>query len=236
MHKLYRISIVVPTFNEQERIELLIKDIQKKAKLIPSEIIIADGGSTDKTLEIAQKAGAKIVVSPKKGRAAQMNYGASMALGNVLHFVHADCHLPVGFVNDIQEALTNGYQSGCYRFRFDSPDFILKINSFFTRFNALTFRGGDQTLFITRALFDEIGGFDEHYVIMEDYDIIRRIWAKNRALFKLIPKSVLVSARKYQTNSWLRVQLANLRAMISFRQNKPPQQIADTYQKMLNYR
>ena len=236
MAKIYQISVIVPTFNEEERIGALIKDIRQKANLPAPEIIIADGGSTDKTREIAEKAGVKVVVSPKKGRAAQMNYGASVALGNMLHFVHADCQLPVGFVNDIQEALANGYQSGCYRFRFDSPAFMLKINSFFTRFNVLTFRGGDQTLFITRELFDEIGGFDEYYVIMEDYDIIRRIWAKNRALFKLIPRSVLVSARKYQTNSWLRVQLANLRAMTSFQQNKPPQQIADTYRKMLNYR
>lgn len=232
----FQISIVIPTFNEAANIEKLVSDIRNKAKQNQPEIIIADGGSSDQTVAIAQQMGIKVVVSPQASRATQMNFGAAQATGNVFYFVHADCQLHPDFVQDIGLAVQAGYEAGCYRFRFDSPAFMLKINSFFTRFNLLTFRGGDQTLFITKTVFEELGGFDPYFVIMEDYDIIRKIWAKNRSWFKVIPKNVLVSARKYQTNSWLRVQLANLCAMISFLQNKPPQQIADTYRKMLNYR
>jgi rSAM/selenodomain-associated transferase 2 len=232
----FQISIVIPTFNEATNIEKLVRDIRAKTYQNQPEIIVADGGSTDQTVAVAQQMGVKVVLSPKAGRAPQMNLGAAQATGSVLYFVHADCQLHPDFVSDIEAALQAGYEAGCYRFRFDSPAFMLKINNFFTRFNLLTFRGGDQTLFITKTLFEELGGFDPHYVIMEDYDIIRKIWAKNRRLFKVVPKDVLVSARKYQTNSWLRVQLANLSAMIAFQQNKSPQQIADAYRKALNYR
>lgn len=232
----FQLSIIIPALNEAENLAELLPDIQQKAAGKAVEIIVIDGGSRDQTIEIAQRLGAKAMVSPRGGRAAQMNFGATVAQSNVLYFVHADGRLPTRFVEDIEQAVATGYEAGCYRFRFDSEAFMLKINGFCTRFNALTFRGGDQTLFISRSLFEAIGGFDEHYVIMEDYDIIRRIWAKNRQLFKVIQKDVIVSARKYETNSWLRVQLANLRAMISFNQNKPPQEIAKQYKKMLNYR
>jgi hypothetical protein len=139
-------------------------------------------------------------------------------------------------VSDIGQAIQEGYQAGCYRFRFDSDKFMLKINSYFTRFNSLTVRGGDQTLFITRTLFEDLGGFDENYVIMEEYDFLRRLWTRNRSIFKLIPKDVLVSARKYDTNSWMRVQMANLVAMTLFRLGADPARIAYSYKKMLDYR
>ncbi|MEZ4902384.1 MAG: TIGR04283 family arsenosugar biosynthesis glycosyltransferase [Spirosomataceae bacterium] len=231
-----QISVVIPTFNEQENIGALIGLLQKNGGDTMKEIIVVDGESTDKTIEITQQKGVIALKSPQKGRAAQMNYGAKLATGDVLYFVHADTRVLPSFVEDIQQAFQEGYLSGCYRFQFDSPKLMLKINSYFTRFNLLTFRGGDQTLFISKVLFDELGGFDEYYVIMEEYDLLRRLWAKNRSLFKLIPKSVLVSARKYDTNSWLRVQLANLVAVILFRFGINPTRIAHLYKQMLNYR
>ena len=69
-------------------------------------------------------------------------------------------------------------------------------------------RRGDQSLFIKKELFDELGGYDDELKIMEDYDFIKR--AKKEFLFKVIPKNILVSARKYQNNSYLKVNLANL--------------------------
>ena len=95
-------------------------------------------------------------------------------------------------------------------------------------------RGGDQTLFITRTLFQRLGGFDEQFVIMEDFDIIVRI--RRVASFAIIPQDVLVSARKYETNGWLRVQLANLTAFSLFFLKVSPGRIARTYKAMLHYR
>lgn len=231
-----RISVIIPTFNEEKNIAPLVEYLRNEGGPALQEIIVADGGSHDQTVEAAHKAGAIVVVSPKKGRAAQMNYGVTFTTAEILYFVHADARPPMGFVADIQAAVSRGFQSGCYRFRFDSDKKILKLNNYLTHLNILTARGGDQTLFITRQLFDELNGFDEYYVIMEEYDLLRRLWNKNRKAFTIIPKDVFVSARKYETNSWARVQLANLVAMTLFRCGTHPARIADAYKKLLNYR
>ena len=195
------------------------------------EIMVVDGGSQDNTLAEAKAAGAIVLTSPQKGRAAQMNVGAKHAKGEILYFVHADVSVPTSYVTDIQESLTEGHVLGCYQYQFGSPKFMLKINAYFTRFNFLFCRGGDQTLYITRRLFDQLGGFDERFVIMEDYDILVR--ATRIARLKIIPKNAIVSARKYENNSWLRVQFANLTAMLLFNFKANPQRIARTYKKML---
>ena len=229
------ISVIVPTLNEEKNVHDVINRLQKYGDCYVLEIIIVDGGSTDNTAQVAEAAGAVVVTSPK-GRALQMNAGAARAAGEVLYFVHADTQVVESFAEDIFEAIQEGYQAGGYRFRFDSDRWLLKINSYFTRFDSLFVRGGDQTLFVTRALFRSLGGFDERYVIMEEYDFLRRMWKSQRNLFKLIPKEVVVSARKYETNSWLSVQLANLVAVLLFKMGRSPQYIAHLYKKMLNYR
>jgi hypothetical protein len=95
-------------------------------------------------------------------------------------------------------------------------------------------RGGDQTLFVTRRLFDELGGYREEDVIMEEYYFIKR--ARERYPFKIIPKEVLVSARKYHMNGYFRVQIANLIAFNMFRFGFPQMRIAQTYRKLLQWR
>lgn len=169
----------------------------------------------------------QVVLCDQRSRAHQMNQGAKVATGRILWFVHADTKPPSGFYKDILDATANGADLGGYRFKFDSNRILLRINSWFTRFNLLTFRGGDQTLFITRKAFDELNGFDEHFTIMEEYDLLQR--ASVRHVFKLIPKSVIVSARKYDHNTYLQVNLANLKAMRMFKRGKDPEEIKQFY-------
>ena len=231
-----KISVIIPTFNEADNISFLIASLKKYGGSNLQEIIVIDSlNSTDKTFEIAQNLGVVAVKSSKKGRAAQMNYGVSLAKGEILYFVHADTIINPDYSTDILQALSHGYHLGCYRNKFNSPHLLLKINAFFTRFPFLWCRGGDQTLFISKSDFVNIGGFREDYVIMEDYEFIVR--ANKILKFKIIPKNVIVSARKYETNSYLRVQKANLTVMRMFLGGKASQQeMADTYRKMLDYR
>ena len=228
------ISIIIPTHNEAANIGRLVQELRQHGGQNVVQILVVDANSPDDTVTVAQQAGATVLLSPKSGRAAQMNYGATHATGEVLYFVHADVGINPDFVTDIEQGIRAGYEAGCYRFRFDSAKPILRLNSYGTRFPGLMSRGGDQTLFVTRPLFDRLGGFDESFVVMEDFEIIIRI--RRIARFLIVPKDVLVSARKYDTNSWLRVQLANLTAFSLFFLKQPPVRIARTYKAMLNYR
>ena len=226
------LSIIIPTYNEAANIAGLIRQLRQYAQDV--EVLVVDAGSPDGTAETARQAGATVLPAPKPGRAAQMNHGARHATGDILYFVHADVGIHPDFVATIRRAVAAGYPAGCYRFRFDSGHPLLRFNSYGTRFKGIMSRGGDQTLFLTRALFEQLGGFNERFVIMEDFEIIQRI--RKTAAFLIVPQDVVVSARKYEHNSWLRVQLANLTAFSLFFLKVSPARIARTYKTMLHHR
>ena len=224
------ISVIIPTFNESACIEGLIYYLKKNASN-PIEVIVSDAGSTDNTLQIAKHAGAIVLLSPHKGRAAQMNYGTSMAKGNIYYFVHADSFPPKSFVEDIEAAINNGYDAGRYQTKFLSDSLLLKFNAFFTRFNLFVCSGGDQTLFVNRSFFNQLNKFDETKTIMEDYDITQRIQETGR--YKIFSKTALISARKYEKNSWLTVQRANYMAIKMYKNGISSQEIAKSYKARL---
>lgn len=194
------ISIIIPTLNEADTVQYLIEYLQEHGGDLLWEIIVSDGGSTDDTANLALQCGAKVFRSPEKGRAAQMNYGAAHATGDVFYFIHADTFPPVSFVHDILEAVEAGYSFGRYRTKFNSNSKILLLNAWFTRFDLLICYGGDQTLFMAKELFEKLKGFNGQMRIMEDYDIVVRAKALD-GKYKIFKKTALISARKYETNS-----------------------------------
>ncbi len=230
------ISIIIPTCNEAEHIASLIQSFHQYKQKASLQIIVTDGGSSDNTVQIAKQAGADIVViSPEKGRAAQMNHGVLWAKYNLLYFVHADVKINPDFVQDIEQSLQQGYDMGCYRYVFDSSHLLLKVNAFFTRFPFIWCRGGDQTLFVKRSVFNDLCGY-YNMQIMEEYDFIQRAILKGYR-FKIIPKNVVVSARKYETNSYFKVLYANYKVMRLWKQQKASDnELAILYKQMLNYR
>ena len=227
-----KLSVIIPTFNEAANIARLVGELRRHDAGDAAEIVVVDAHSTDGTAGLARQAGATVLLAPQAGRAFQMNHGAAHATGDVLYFVHADVSIHPDYVAAIGQAVVQGYAAGCYRFRFDSSHPLLRINSYGTRFKGIMSRGGDQTLFVTRALFEQLGGFNERFVVMEDFEIIQRI--RLVASFLIVPQDVLVSARKYENNSWLRVQVANLTAFSLYFLRVSPVRIARTYKAMLN--
>lgn len=229
-----KVSIIVPVLNEAENIDRLVKQLCKNSNGYLSELLVVDGGSKDDTIKIAKASGAKVLCSPQRGRAKQMNFASQFATGDLLYFVHGDTLPPASYMEDIITAVEEGFPIGCFRFRFESDHPLLRINSYMTRFHFMWCRGGDQTLFVTRQLFDELGGYCEEDVIMEDFYFIKKAMA--RYPFKIIPKDVLVSSRKYDANGYFKVQIANLIAFNMFRFGISSQRIAQTYQKLLHNR
>ncbi|MFM9908070.1 MAG: TIGR04283 family arsenosugar biosynthesis glycosyltransferase [Chitinophagaceae bacterium] len=228
------ISVIIPALNEEENICGLIVYLKEHGGGLLKEIIVADGGSIDNTVSNAEKAGASVILCVQKGRAAQMNNGASAASEKILYFVHADVYPPKTFANDILTAVENQFDLGRYFMKFKSRKWILKLNAFITRFDLFACYGGDQTLFITRTLFDKVGGFDSSLRIMEDFEFTSR--ARKFGRYKIFQKSALISARKYETNSWLKVQRANYTVIKMYQKGASQEELIKTYKQMLNYR
>jgi len=199
-----QLSIIIPTLNEAETIASLLDHLTKKAVSPDAlEIIVVDGGSADHTATIAAAQNATVISSPK-GRAKQMNAGASLAKGDVLYFLHADSFPPEHYDQLIYEEIGKQHLAGCFRMRFDSNHWWLRLASWLTQFSWRACRGGDQSQFITRALFKELGGFDESFTIYEDNDLINKLYAKDE--FVVINKRLTTSARRYRQNGTWKLQ------------------------------
>ena len=149
---LCRISVIVPTFNEQEHLPATLS----RVALAPGdELIVVDGGSGDQTVTIAQQFTPHVLQS-SPGRALQMNRGAQHAHGDILLFLHADTRLPPGALEAVRQAVRAGAIGGAFRLTITPPTLALRLVAWGTnvraRFGQLPY--GDQALFMPRAIFD----------------------------------------------------------------------------------
>lgn len=192
------ISIIIPVLNEANYIKKLLHHLIDNASLHTiQEIIVVDGGSTDDTVNIIENLDLNItILHSKKGRAKQMNLGAKAAKGDILYFLHADSFPPNRYDQLILNEIKNGNNAGCFRLQFDSNHWWLRLASWLTQFSWRACRGGDQSQFITKVLFNDIGGYDESYTIYEDNILINELYKRNE--FVVINKKLKTSARLYK--------------------------------------
>ncbi|GLR18602.1 TIGR04283 family arsenosugar biosynthesis glycosyltransferase [Portibacter lacus] len=202
------LSVIVPTFNEEQNICELISHIKSCDHGEDIEIIICDAPvSRDNGYKKALKYGVKAIRSPKAYRAFQMNYGADQATNEILYFLHADARPPKNFISEIIEA-TKESDFGIFAYKFNSDNLMLRMNSFFTRYDGLFAGGGDQSLFIKKHVFQELGKFNSNLRIMEDFEFYKRA-KRSKLKSTIIKEPLVVSARKYEHNSWLKVNAIN---------------------------
>jgi rSAM/selenodomain-associated transferase 2 len=196
------ISIVIPVLNEESSIIRLLhhlNDFAKDANRI--EFVVVDGGSRDKTLELLTRYSETnedvnvTVISSEKGRGTQLNNGSKVATKDILYFLHADSYPPKNYDELIINAVDKGHPAGCFRMKFKSWHPWLIIIGWFTRFSWKASRGGDQSQYITKELYDEIGGYNTQIPIYEDYDLISRLYERDQ--YYVIPKWLKTSARRY---------------------------------------
>ena len=187
-----RISIIVPVFNEATT----LPDFLEATHSLAAELIFVDGGSTDETRHLLSSAGCTWLQAPH-GRAVQMNAGADAGSGDVFLFLHADTRLPAGALERIDEAVTEGATGGYFDVRLDSDRPSLRIVG-----HLITWRSrvtgvatGDQAIFVTRPVFEKLGGYAA-LPVFEDVDLSRRL-KRSGHMARLSPP-VVTSPRRWE--------------------------------------
>ncbi len=190
------ISVVIPTLNESAALPDTLRALFEQAG--DYEVILADGGSTDGTLEIARADDRIRVLTAPRGRARQMNAGAAVARGEWLLFLHADTRLPDGalqYLNGQEDQYA--LQAGGYRHRFSGRAWGLRVVSWLHNFRCRITHVfyGDQALFVRRRLFESLGGFPDE-PILEDLLFGERLAKATKPV--LLDAYVLTDSRKFE--------------------------------------
>lgn len=201
-----RLGVVIPTLDEEETLPHLLADLT--ALDMPVEVMVADGGSRDQTLEVARRRGAR-VIQGERGRGRQMNAGARAIDTPWILFLHADSRLPLQTAEALSRWLDSPptCQAGHFSFRLDQDGLwwsvIERGQRIREKLTGLAY--GDQGLVLSRAVFEEVNGIPE-IPLMEDVEIVRRL-RRNGGLDR-IAAPLITSARRYQregpVRSWVR--------------------------------
>ncbi len=197
-----KVSIIIPTINEANNLPLLLSDLSIIQK--EGEIIIVDGGSKDKTIDIANIYGAKVYKSSEKNRGLQLNIGAKNAKGDWLLFLHADTRLNDDWFRKINSVF-KGDKNYIYYFKFkiNNKKMIYRVLEILVNFRSICFKQpyGDQGLVIHRKTYFKNNGFRK-IPLMEDVDFLRRL--KNKKDLKQLNLPIFISSRKWErTNIFL---------------------------------
>ncbi len=195
--------MIIPTFNEAGIVQNTIRAVAEQQ---PHEIIVADGGSRDRTLPLALEIPGVQAVTSMRGRANQMNTGARASTGDVLLFLHADTALPAKGVQIIDETMADtNIAGGRFRVSFDEEDYKYRLMAYYTRFRIFSY--GDQAFFVRRSVFHAIHGFDPE-ASFEDVDFFRRL--RKQGKVKILKSNVTTSARRFRKNGFARQKLINV--------------------------
>ncbi|HVB62029.1 MAG TPA: TIGR04283 family arsenosugar biosynthesis glycosyltransferase [Ktedonobacteraceae bacterium] len=197
-----RFSIIMPVLNEEAVLEEQLAHLVAQCSGHGCELIIVDGGSRDATVAIAHRYGR--VIYSARGRAAQMNAGASAAMGDVLIFLHADTRLPDAAFTAIERALAAPrVVGGAFHIRFNCDRWPYRFVAFCTnlRSRLRTSFTGDQAYFMRSDSFRAVGGYPDQ-PLMEDLEIITRLRRVGNVV--LLPQYVITSARRHEKIGLLR--------------------------------
>ena len=207
------ISIIIPTLNEEGTIRQCLETVVD----IPGiEVIVADGGSTDRTVEIAGQYRDVKVVTSEIGRSIQMNKGAGYASGEILLFLHADCILPREVVLNVRNIFEGStFVGGAFKIKLLSDKFLYRLIEAGINFRSTAFKlpYGDQGLFVKRSVFKELGGFRE-MSNCEDLDFICRL--KKNGKIIILNERISSSIRRWKNHGILQTSLRNQSLLVSY--------------------
>jgi uncharacterized protein len=218
------LSVIIPTLNEEINITAAIQSVQSTE----CELIVTDGGSTDRTTAIARDWGAKVITGVR-GRAEQQNAGAAMAAGRVLLFLHADTLLPSDYGDQVFGTLmAHQVSAGAFQFRTDYDHWGIRIieKIVHLRSTLLQMPYGDQALFMPKTTFEKAGGFPS-VPIAEDLFLVRRLTRLGR--IALAPGVAVASGRRWREIGIWRATLINYLIAIGCLAGVEPKKLAPLY-------
>jgi len=220
------VTVVVPTLNEEEWIAGAIESAFAAGA---SEVIVADGGSVDRTPRIATGAGARVLLCEPM-RARQLNLGAQAASHKALIFLHADTRLPAGAAQAVEAMLARDADFGGFRIAFAEPAVKLRMAAAMINLRTSITRcpWGDQAQFVRRETFLGLGGFLE-IPLMEDYELAVRMKRRGRSV--LLPMTVTTSGRRFLRKGVFRTAAHNWRTVIRYRMGADIAALARSYRK-----
>jgi rSAM/selenodomain-associated transferase 2/rSAM/selenodomain-associated transferase 1 len=221
------LSIVIPALNEEQQLAITLESTRPGAT---REVIVVDGGSSDGTVSVAAAHGAKVCTAPR-GRARQMNWGAAVATGRTLLFLHADTRLPAHHDETIEETLAEeGVVAGAFRLKIaDSrlSERLLAVGANL-RSRWLAAPHGSQGLFLRSHVFRDLGGFAD-LPQLEDLDLVRRL--RKLGKVALADASVVTSARSLRRCGAWRTAWRNQRVMLAALMGTPIETLAERFRR-----
>ncbi len=219
------ITVIVPVLNEAAHLH---RSLVSACASPVTEVIVADGGSTDSSCTLATRYGCQIVATGR-GRARQMNAAAREAQNDILLFLHADTMLPPQFHAAVWKLMENRRVAvGAFRLRIDGRGPALRVIEWGVAARSILARMpyGDQALFIRRETFEAAGGFPDH-PILEDMLLVSRL--QRRGMVRVLPQAVLTSARRWQRLGPWRTTFLNQRIVLGYWLGIPTDRLAAWY-------
>lgn len=220
-----KISVIISALNEEHYISETLDSLTSLSG--DFEIIVVDGGSTDATLIIASGYNDVKLVASEKGRAQQMNKGATLAKGNILLFLHADTFLPTNAFEVIENHLKNPKViGGSFYLNFDKNHPALRFYSWCSKFNLEFFTYGDHGIFVRRSVFNAIGGY-KLMGFMEDIEIQKRL--RRAGKFKKVNAAVTTSARRFNKVGTIKQLTIDVLLVTAYKLGVPPNSLKSFY-------
>jgi rSAM/selenodomain-associated transferase 2 len=223
----WQLSVIIPAIDEAAQISGLLSSLQP-LRVAGHQVILADGGSRDATLALAEKLVDRVVAS-ERGRALQMNAGAREATGEILWFLHADTMVDTDAAMALPAVLR---RSGRLWGRFDLAlsgrrrvfRLIELLINWRSRLSGIA--TGDQGIFILHSAFDRVGGYPE-IPLMEDVEISRRLKSLGRPL--CLRLRLVTSSRRWENRGVLRTILLMWRLRLAYALGGDPAALAERY-------